>query len=175
MPYVGYGVENSTVDLAEQVITSSGGLTETLSRSVNEDTELLVFVNNVLKDTTTYEIGGSLKNEITFTSSPTAGEIILVRYLQKSVDVVAVAPAGVNTWQGRTGAVNLTTNDLNDLVDATSIKSNAVGLDELSSSATNNSLRAVSNNHIKDSAVTEEKLQSSSSSDTNRAVGSDHI
>ena len=177
MPYVGYGVENSTVDLAEQTITAGGTAVETLSRSVNEDTELLVFVNSVLKDTTTYSIGGALKNELTFDSgsTPSAGEIIIVRYLQKSVDIVSVAPAGVNTWQGRTGAVNLTTSDLDDLVDAAAIKSNAVGLDELSSSATNNSLRAVSNNHIKDSAVTDDKLQSSSSSDSNRAVGTDHI
>ena len=175
MPYVGYGVENSTIDLAEQVITASGGLTETLSRSVNEDTELLVFVNNVLKDTTTYEIGGTLRNELTFTTSPTAGEIILVRYLQKSVDIVSVAPSGVNTWQGRTGAVNLTSTDLNDLVDAAAVKENAIGISELSSSSTNNSVRAVSNIHIKDDAVTSEKVQSSSSSNSNRAIGTDHI
>ena len=175
MPYVGYGVENSTIDLAEQVITASGGLTETLSKSVNEDTELLVFVNNVLKDTTTYEIGGTLRNELTFTTSPTAGETILVRYLQKSVDIVSVAPSGVNTWQGRTGAVNLTSTDLNDLVDAAAVKENAIGISELSSSSTNNSVRAVSNIHIKDDAVTSEKVQSSSSSNSNRAIGTDHI
>ena len=175
MPYVGYGVENSTVDLAEQTITASGNVTETLSRSVNEDTEILVFVNNALKDTESYSIGGTLKNELTFTIAPTAGENIVVRYLSKSVDIVAVAPAGVNTWQGRTGAVNITSNDLNDLVDANAIKENAVGVSELASSGTDNSLRAVTNNHIKDNAVTSSKVASDANVDGNRAIGTNHI
>ena len=175
MPYVGYGVENSTVDLAEQTLTASGNVTETLSRSVNEDTEILVFVNNALKDTESYSIGGTLKNELTFTIAPTAGENIVVRYLSKSVDIVAVAPAGVNTWQGRTGAVNITSNDLNDLVDANAIKENAVGVSELASSGTDNSLRAVTNNHIKDNAVTSSKVASDANVDGNRAIGTNHI
>tara|TARA_B100001996_G_scaffold38747_1_gene28417 strand:+ start:11589 stop:13889 length:2301 start_codon:yes stop_codon:yes gene_type:complete len=175
MPYVGYGVENSTVDLAEQTITASGNVTETLSRSVNEDTEILVFVNNALKDTESYSIGGTLKNELTFTIAPTAGEAIVVRYLSKSVDIVAVAPSGVNTWQGRTGAVNLTTNDLNDLVDANAIKENSVSVSELASSGTDNSLRAVTNNHIKDNAVTSSKVASDANVDGNRAIGTNHI
>jgi len=99
MPYIGYGVENSTVDLAEQSITASGNATETLSKSVNEDTELLVFINGVLKNTEEYSIGGALSNEITFTATPTQGDAILIRYLQKSVDVVSVAPSGVQTFE----------------------------------------------------------------------------
>ena len=175
MPYVGYGVENSTVDLAEQTLTASGNVTETLSRSVNEDTEILVFVNNVLKDTESYSIGGTLKNELTFSVAPTAGESIVVRYLSKSVDILAVAPSGVNTWQGRTGAVNITSTDLNDLVDASAIKENAVSVSELASSGTDNSLRAVTNNHIKDNAVTSSKVASDANVDGNRAIGTNHI
>ena len=112
---------------------------------------------------------------MTFSVAPTAGEAIVVRYLQKSVDIVAVAPAGVNTFNGRTGTVNLTSQDLTDLVDKAAISSNAVGLDELGSSGTIDSDRAVTNNHIRDNAVTGAKVQSDANVDGNRAISTDHI
>lgn len=175
MPYIGYGVENSTVDLAEQTITASGNATETLSKSVNEDTELLVFINGVLKNTEEYEIGGTLDNEITFTTTPASGDAILVRYLQKSVDVVSVAPSGVQTFEGRTGNVNLDTADLADKVDTAALKDDAVSSAKLSSSGTSDSLRAVTNNHIRDGAVVSSKIGNSSTSDVLRAITTDHI
>lgn len=123
MPYIGYGVENSTFDLSEQVIVASGNATEALSREVNEVTELLIFVNGTLLLTNEYFVTGTPASTLNFVSPPSAGATILVRYLQKSVDVVAV---GVTRFENRTGSITLQSSDMLNKVDTASLQDDSV-------------------------------------------------
>ena len=83
MPFIGYELGTSTLDLSEEILSASGNSSETLSRSIGSDIEVLVYVADNLLHTDQYSITGSLRNEITFTGgfTPTAGDEIIVRYL----------------------------------------------------------------------------------------------
>ena len=184
MPYVGYELTNTALDLTEEIIVASGSSTEQLKRSINSDIEVLVFLNNAPVKTDDYSITGTFKNVLTFDGAitPQSGDNLLIRYLGKNIDTTFVGVASVN---GRTGTVSIITNDLVGVVATNSLQDKAVTSAKLAYSATVDGERAVSAEHLKDNSVTtnkilnntvsDAKLQSDINVDSNRAVGTNHI
>ena len=184
MPFIGYELGTSTLDLSEEILSASGNSSETLSRSIGSDIEVLVYVADNLLHTDQYSITGSLRNEITFTGgfTPTAGDEIIVRYLGKSVGATVI---GVANFHGRSGQVTLISQDLANKVDTAAIQDDAVTGAKITSSSTNDGLRAISGEHIKansvgtsklvNESVTHDKLATSLLNDADRAVDSLNI
>ena len=184
MPFIGYELGTSTLDLSEEILSASGNSSETLSRSIGSDIEVLVYVADNLLHTDQYSITGSLRNEITFTGgfTPTAGDEIIVRYLGKSIGATVI---GVANFHGRSGQVTLISQDLADKVNTAAIQDDAVTSAKITSSSTNDGLRAISGEHIKansvgtsklvNESVTHAKLATSLLNDADRAVDSLNI
>lgn len=184
MPFIGYELGTSTLDLSEEILSASGNSSETLSRSIGSDIEVLVYVADNLLHTDQYSITGSLRNEITFTGgfTPTAGDEIIVRYLGKSIGATVI---GVANFHGRSGQVTLISQDLADKVNTAAIQDDAVTSAKITSSSTNDGLRAISGEHIKansistsklvNESVTHDKLATSLLNDADRAVDSLNI
>lgn len=184
MPFIGYELGTTTLDLSEEILSASGNSSETLSRSIGSDIEVLVYVADNLLHTDQYSITGSLRNEITFTGgfTPTAGDEIIVRYLGKSIGATVI---GVANFHGRSGQVTLISQDLADKVNTAAIQDDAVTSAKITSSSTNDGLRAISGEHIKansvgtsklvNESVTHAKLATSLLNDADRAVDSLNI
>ena len=184
MPFIGYELGTTTLDLSEEILSASGNSSETLSRSIGSDIEVLVYVADNLLHTDQYSITGSLRNEITFTGgfTPTAGDEIIVRYLGKSIGATVI---GVANFQGRSGQVTLISQDLANKVNTAAIQDDAVTSAKITSSSTNDGLRAISGEHIKansistsklvNESVTHDKLATSLLNDADRAVDSLNI
>ena len=51
MPFIGYELGTSTLDLSEEILSASGNSSETLSRSIGSDIEVLVYVADNLLHT----------------------------------------------------------------------------------------------------------------------------
>lgn len=184
MPFIGYELGTTTLDLSEEILSASGNSSETLSRTIGSDIEVLVYVADNLLHTDQYSITGSLRNEITFTGgfTPTAGDEIIVRYLGKSVGATVI---GVANFHGRSGQVTLISQDLVNKVDTAAIQDDAVTSAKITSSSTNDGLRAISGEHIKansvstsklvNESVTHDKLATSLLNDADRAVDTNNI
>ena len=184
MPFIGYELGTSTLDLSEEILSASGNSSETLSRSIGSDIEVLVYVADNLLHTDQYSITGSLRNEITFTGgyTPNVGEEIIVRYLGKSIGATVI---GVANFHGRSGQVTLISQDLANKVNTAAIQDDAVTSAKITSSSTNDGLRAISGEHIKansvgtsklvNESVTHAKLATSLLNDADRAVDSLNI
>jgi len=184
MPFIGYGLDTNTLDLSEEILSASGNSSETLSRSIGSDIEVLVYVADNLLHTDQYSITGSLRNEITFDGgfTPTAGDEIIIRYLGKSVGATII---GVANFHGRSGQVTLISQDLADKVNTAAIQDDAVTSAKITSSSTNDGLRAISGEHIKansistsklvNESVTHDKLATSLLNDVDRAVDTNNI
>ena len=184
MPFIGYELGTSTLDLSEEILSASGNSSETLSRSIGSDIEVLVYVADNLLHTDQYSITGSLRNEITFTGgyTPNVGEEIIVRYLGKSIGATVI---GVANFHGRSGQVTLISQDLANKVNTAAIQDDAVTSAKITSSSTNDGLRAISGEHIKansvgtsklvNESVTHDKLATSLLNDADRAVDSLNI
>ena len=184
MPFIGYELGTVALDLSEEILSASGNNVEVLSRSIGSDIEVLVYVADNLLTTDQYSITGSLRNELTFdgTFVPTLGDEIVVRFLGKSV---ASTTIGVSSFHGRSGNVQVISQDLINKVNTAAIQDAAVTGVKVSSSATNDGLRAISGEHIKANSISTEKLVNESvttaklaasvTTDADRAVGTDNI
>jgi hypothetical protein len=184
MPFIGYELGSTTLDLSEEILSASGNSVETLSRSIGSDIEVLVYVADNLLHTDQYSITGSLKNEITFTGgfTPTLGDEIIIRYLGRSVGATVI---GVANFQGRSGQVTLISQDLQNKVNTSALQDDSVTGVKISSSSTNDGLRAISAEHIKansvdstklaNESVTHGKLATSLLNDVDRAVDTNNI
>ena len=97
MPFLGNAPTDQYQSLAKQTITGDGSTAYTLSRSVTNEFEIEVFINNVRQEpTTSYTATG---NTITFSSAVTASDSCYLIYQGQSVGSINPPAGSVGTSQ----------------------------------------------------------------------------
>lgn len=97
MPFLGNAPTDQYQSLAKQTITGDGSTAYTLNRSVTNEFEIEVFINNVRQEpTTSYTASG---NTITFSAAVTASDSCYLIYQGQSVGSINPPAGSVGTSQ----------------------------------------------------------------------------
>ena len=97
MPYLGRSISLvpafSTIPAVERFNGDGSTTAFALSRAVGDENEILVSVDGVIQDTTSYSVASTT---LTFTSAPTAGTAnIFVNFLADNIDTIT-HPANIS-------------------------------------------------------------------------------
>ena len=117
MPFLGSTPAEQYKSLAKQTITGDGSTSYTLNRSVTNEFDIEVFINNVRQEpTTSYSASG---NTITFTAAVTASDSCYLIYQGQSVGTVNPPTNSVGGAQIQNNAVTSAKMDTNIALDGT--------------------------------------------------------
>ena len=125
MPFLGSTPAEQYKSLAKQTITGDGSTSYTLNRSVTNEFDIEVFINNVRQEpTTSYSASG---NTITFTAAVTASDSCYLIYQGRSVGTVNPPTNSVGETQIQNGSVTHSKFHTNAL-DPIKLSGNNVGI-----------------------------------------------
>ena len=125
MPFLGSQPADQYQSLAKQTITGDGSTSYTLNRSVTNEFDIEVFINNVRQEpTTSYSATG---NTITFTAAVTASDSCYLIYQGQSVGTVNPPTNSVGETQIQNGSVTHSKFHTNAL-DPIKLSGNNVGI-----------------------------------------------
>lgn len=106
MPFLGSQPAEQYKSLAKQTITGDGSTAYTLNRSVTNEFDIEVFINNVRQEpTTSYSATG---NTITFTAAVTASDSCYIIFQGQAVGTINPPTNSVGTSQIANGGVHTT-------------------------------------------------------------------
>ncbi len=105
MAYIGLPPKaNFTSGLLDR-FTSTTGTTVTLTHDIASENDIVVFVNFVKQDSTTYSVGGTGNKTLTLGGTLVSSDIVEVHYLNIVGQTVAPSSGSVGSSQLTTGAV----------------------------------------------------------------------
>ena len=125
MPFLGSTPAEQYKSLAKQTITGDGSTSYTLNRSVTNEFDIEVFINNVRQEpTTSYSATG---NTITFTAAVTASDSCYLIYQGQSIGTINPPTNSVGETQIQNGSVTHSKFHTNAL-DPIKLSGNNVGI-----------------------------------------------
>ena len=131
MSYIGSPPKQSFTSGLLDRFTSTTGTTVTLTNDIASENDIVVFVNFVKQDSTTYSVGGTGNKTLTLGGTLVSSDIVEVHYLNIVGQTVAPSSGSVGSSQLTSGAV--TGAKLNtDVISAqTELASGVASTDEL--------------------------------------------
>ena len=131
MSYIGSPPKQSFTSGLLDRFTSTTGTTVTLTHDIASENDIVVFVNFVKQDSTTYSVGGTGNKTLTLGGTLVSSDIVEVHYLNIVGQTVAPSSGSVSSSQLTSGAV--TGAKLNtDVISAqTELASGVASTDEL--------------------------------------------
>ena len=105
MSYIGSPPKQSFTSGLLDRFTSTTGTTVTLTHDIASENDIVVFVNFVKQDSTTYSVGGTGNKTLTLGGTLVSSDIVEVHYLNIVGQTVAPSSGSVGSSQLTTGAV----------------------------------------------------------------------